>query len=84
MMTANAGADSHGGDAVLFDMGNGNTMWSDISNEGTIDDVLRAAATAGGLNYGSSSNKITINGVTETTIGGASSGGSLSSSGTTG
>ena len=69
---------------VLFDMGNGETTWSDINTMGNIDDVLRKSASNVGMDYDSSSNVITLNGVTNTTIGASSTGGSLSKSGTTG
>jgi len=69
---------------VLFDMGNGETKWADINIMGNIDDVLRKAASDNGLEYSSSSGKITIGGITETTIGAASTGGTLSNPGTTG
>ncbi len=72
------------GEKVLFDMGNGETIWSDASGMGSIDDILRRSAADSGLDYISSAGKITINGITETTIGASSTGGSLSKSGTTG
>jgi len=81
---ADADADGPGGDAVLFDMGNGDTIWSNINGVGTIDDIFRRSASACGLDYKASSNIITVNGVTETTIGAASTGGNISKSGTTG
>jgi len=83
MFTFNTDADSPS-DKILFDMGNGETNWYDINGTGTIDDVLRKAAEDNGLVYGSSSGKITLNGLTEKVIGGASAGGSLSVPGTTG
>ena len=84
MISIDTDAAGSGDEKVLFDMGNGDTIWSDINAMGTINDVLRTAATQSGLDYSSSSNVITVNGVTQTVIGAASTGGSLSSSGTTG
>ena len=83
MFTVNTDAGGSS-DKVLFDMGNGSTVWSDINGTGTIDDVLRKAASDSGFEYSSSSGKITLNGLTETTIGGAAAGGSLGSPGATG
>ncbi|MCL2145603.1 MAG: iron chelate uptake ABC transporter family permease subunit [Methanomassiliicoccaceae archaeon] len=84
MVVFDANADEPSNEKVLFDMGNGNTVWSDINAGGTIDDVLRNAASGCGLDYSSSASKITLNGVSETTIGSSSTGGSLSASGATG
>ncbi|AIZ56122.1 cobalamin import system permease protein BtuC [Candidatus Methanoplasma termitum] len=82
----NASADGSGGEGVLFDMGNGDTKWSDINSGGSINDVLYKTASDAGFSYSysSSSKAITINGVTETTIGSKSTGGSMIRSGTTG
>ena len=82
--TGNAANSSSSGEKVLFDMGNGDTIWSDISSMGTIDAVLRATANSNGLDYSSSGNTITVNEVTTKTIGAKASGGSLSKPGTTG
>jgi iron complex transport system permease protein len=79
-----ADADVSSGEGILFDMGEGTTIWSEAGGIGTIDDTFRRAADASGLDYSSSSGKVTINGVTETTIGAGSSGGTLSKSGATG
>ena len=81
---AGAGADGPVGDMVLFDMGNGDTVWTDVGTGGTVDDVLRGAAASAGFDYGSSGGKITLNGVSEATIGSSPSGGSLAASGATG
>jgi len=85
-ISANTNAANSGNEKVLFDMGNGNTLWSDVSTIGTIDEVLGKAASDCGLVYSSSGNIITVNGVADSTIGGAASTtkGSFSASGTTG
>lgn len=74
-------------DSVLFDMGNGDTTWGDFTpNTGdTISDVIERAATASGIDYSYSSGIVTINGITQTTVGDSvGSGGTFGISGTTG
>lgn len=76
------------GHKVLFDMGNGTTVWANVSVESgdnTIDKVLqRTAANTDGITYVSSGSSITVNGIVQTVIGGPDTGGTLSVSGTTG
>ncbi|MCL2295660.1 MAG: iron chelate uptake ABC transporter family permease subunit, partial [Methanomassiliicoccaceae archaeon] len=84
LLVFSADAADSDSERVLFDMGNGDTVWSNVSGVGTIDDMFRRAASDCGLDYSSSGNTITVNGVTSTTIGAASAGGSLSKSGATG
>jgi iron complex transport system permease protein len=75
------------GNKVLFDMGNGRTIWADIESEpgDTIGDVLTKAAgkTDGIYDHDFSSGAIRVNGVTSTVIGDGSNTGSLTASGTT-
>ena len=84
IVSANTDAAGSSAEKVLFDMGNGDTVWSNVGIVGTIDDVFRQAASDCGLDYSSYMNTITVNGITQTTIGATSTGGNLSTSGTTG
>ena len=85
--SGSAEASSPSDQKVLFDMGNGKTVWSDpvvLTSADTIDDVLKQTALVNGMTYASSGGVIEINGSSETVIGAAGSGGSVKVPGTTG
>jgi len=73
-------------DMVLFDYGDGSTVWTEaqIRAGDTVDTMLRRTAASSGVGYASSEGTITVDGITSSTIGGSSEGGSFVDSGTTG
>ena len=69
--------------SVLFDSGNGETIWVPTVSGTSYDDVLKRTAESAGIPY-DSTGPLTVYGISTETIGGADSGGSLNASGTTG
>ncbi len=76
------GADAEGTD-VLFDRGNGDTQWL-VGNGTTLIDIVKSAAQTAGAEVAYESGTLTVDGVSEKTIGSSDTGGSLSVSGSTG
>jgi len=73
-----------GGDQLLFDEGNGATTWLDLSIGATIGETVVATLTAAGHSCTVTSITVTIDGTAAATVGGSSTGGSFTSTGTTG
>lgn len=69
--------------SVLFDSGNGETIWVPAVSGTSYNDVLKRTADSAGIPY-DSTGLLTVYGISTETIGGADSGGSLNVSGTTG
>ena len=78
-----AAADADGGVEVLIDHGNGVTEWTD-ANGASVDAVLREAAEKVGSEYSSEGGTVTLDGLTERTVGSSDTGGTYSVPGTTG
>ncbi len=73
-----------GGPYVLFDQGNGITTWIPVEkSEGTVSDVISGSLSSISHSF-DASGAITVDGVSEETIGGSSTGGSFVDPGTTG
>lgn len=77
-------SDAASPDSVLFDYGNGKTVWKDAVPGGTVSAVLERAAADAGILFSISGGTVSVDGRTSAVIGGASVGGSFTSSGTTG
>ncbi len=84
-MCAGEDADaSSDGPYVLFDRGNGITTWIPVDkSEGTVSDIITSSLSSISHTF-EASGAITVDGVSEETIGGSSTGGSYEAPGTTG
>lgn len=71
-------------DYLLLDKGNGSTEWIQLEDANTLEGVLSKTLAAAGHTYSKSGSRITIDGLSTTTIGKTDTGGSLSVPGATG
>lgn len=71
--------------SILIDRGNGDTYWSDVPLSGvtTLGDAFTKAATDAGIQYEFDGTKVTVDGLSERTVGTGSGSGSYIESGTT-
>ncbi len=70
--------------SVLIDEGNGSFHWEEVDGPGSVIGMLEAAASSVGMELTGKDGVITVDGLTERTIGSASTGGTVEVSGTTG
>lgn len=77
-------SDAAAGDGMLFDYGNGITVWTPSAGGDTIATALGNAASGAGISFVASGPSIFVDSIGPKTIGGTSCTGSLSKPGTTG
>lgn len=76
-------ADTDSGVQVLYDEGNGHTEWLE-GNGTTVGSVIKNAIEKSGRTYVCSEGKVSIDGLSERTVGGSDTGGAYDNEGTTG
>ncbi len=77
-------SDAASGDWVLFDYGNGVTVWTPVCNGDTVAKAAENSASGANITFAVDGSAITVDGIGAKSIGGSSAGGSFVNPGTTG